>query len=97
MEVLLLRLNKKLYRPNPETNVIEPGQTHSISFLKQDLLHDGYRQIFRYIQRPPQTNQLEYNQIFLPSNLAHTHATDRKSTRLNSSHVSISYAVFCLK
>src|SRR5438067_3304346 len=25
------------------------------------------------------------------------HARDRKSTRLNSSHVSISYAVFCLK
>src|SRR5699024_12242802 len=29
----------------------------------------------------------------------HTHLTsiDRKSTRLNSSHVSISYSVFCLK
>src|SRR5437868_12189115 len=26
-----------------------------------------------------------------------TSAADRKSTRLNSSHVSISYAVFCLK
>src|SRR5690349_21994412 len=26
-----------------------------------------------------------------------THPTDRKSTRLNSSHVEISYAVFCLK
>src|SRR5689334_24185954 len=26
-----------------------------------------------------------------------THAQDRKSTRLNSSHSSISYAVFCLK
>src|SRR3712207_6954246 len=26
-----------------------------------------------------------------------THASDRKSTRLNSSHVNISYAVFCLK
>src|SRR5690606_41558570 len=26
-----------------------------------------------------------------------TSATDRKSTRLNSSHVKISYAVFCLK
>src|SRR5438067_9142950 len=25
------------------------------------------------------------------------HGPDRKSTRLNSSHVSISYAVFCLK
>src|SRR5436309_4834191 len=28
---------------------------------------------------------------------AQTHARDRKSTRLNSSHVKISYAVFCLK
>src|SRR5699024_11454675 len=26
-----------------------------------------------------------------------SHVEDRKSTRLNSSHVSISYAVFCLK
>src|SRR6201992_229587 len=26
-----------------------------------------------------------------------THVEDRKSTRLNSSHMSISYAVFCLK
>src|SRR5207249_10603468 len=31
-----------------------------------------------------------------PSGHAYTGA-DRKSTRLNSSHVSISYAVFCLK
>src|SRR5690349_11348680 len=30
------------------------------------------------------------------SNTTHT-ARDRKSTRLNSSHVEISYAVFCLK
>src|SRR5215208_7915105 len=28
---------------------------------------------------------------------ARSHARDRKSTRLNSSHVAISYAVFCLK
>src|SRR5207249_5315493 len=31
------------------------------------------------------------------SAFAMTSGTDRKSTRLNSSHVSISYAVFCLK
>src|SRR5699024_12408794 len=31
------------------------------------------------------------------SSLALSYAIDRKSTRLNSSHVSISYAVFCLK
>src|SRR5690349_23393943 len=29
--------------------------------------------------------------------LADRHGRDRKSTRLNSSHVEISYAVFCLK
>src|SRR5215217_8802086 len=28
---------------------------------------------------------------------AHGHSLDRKSTRLNSSHANISYAVFCLK
>src|SRR5437868_10343773 len=31
------------------------------------------------------------------SDAAHSQGLDRKSTRLNSSHVSISYAVFCLK
>src|SRR5690349_23600179 len=31
------------------------------------------------------------------NHLAARHERDRKSTRLNSSHVEISYAVFCLK
>src|ERR1035437_2566239 len=31
------------------------------------------------------------------SGSAHPQSTDRKSTRLNSSHANISYAVFCLK
>src|SRR2546426_7274727 len=33
----------------------------------------------------------------LPALSAPSQATDRKSTRLNSSHLVISYAVFCLK
>src|SRR5690606_41788460 len=32
-----------------------------------------------------------------PSRYVHIRQSDRKSTRLNSSHVKISYAVFCLK
>src|SRR5690242_21444368 len=32
-----------------------------------------------------------------PENAVHSTLLDRKSTRLNSSHMSISYAVFCLK
>src|SRR5690554_641154 len=35
--------------------------------------------------------------VHLPENKFMTIAVDRKSTRLNSSHVRISYAVFCLK
>src|SRR5437660_4127298 len=44
---------------------------------------------------------LEKNEIFIPQNALAKNPTtrflDRKSTRLNSSHVAISYAVFCLK
>src|SRR3712207_7376708 len=35
--------------------------------------------------------------LALGSGLAHAGVEDRKSTRLNSSHANISYAVFCLK
>src|SRR5207249_6276763 len=43
-------------------------------------------------RRPPRSES--HRAIRLESNAS---AQDRKSTRLNSSHVSISYAVFCLK
>src|SRR3712207_8657438 len=35
--------------------------------------------------------------VRLDDGLANVEAEDRKSTRLNSSHANISYAVFCLK
>src|ERR1035438_2371528 len=35
--------------------------------------------------------------IVKPETVIKCHRTDRKSTRLNSSHLGISYAVFCLK
>src|SRR5699024_12054937 len=37
-----------------------------------------------------------YTTFFKQTNKERTNNIDRKSTRLNSSHVSISYAVFCL-
>src|SRR3712207_7712517 len=40
---------------------------------------------------------LEGHRDFREYVLAYTNAADRKSTRLNSSHANISYAVFCLK
>src|SRR5699024_12245171 len=43
---------------------------------------------------PNQTNRGNFDPGLFPH---FSHHADRKSTRLNSSHVSISYAVFCLK
>src|SRR5947209_14797344 len=39
----------------------------------------------------------ERSQSALPVRKQHKPSQDRKSTRLNSSHANISYAVFCLK
>src|SRR6266704_3424626 len=68
---------------------------------------------FLMIRRPPRSTLFPYTTLFRsirpsPPRLAHPArgrssrqapegGIDRKSTRLNSSHVSISYAVFCLK
>src|SRR5699024_12387187 len=57
---------------------------------------------FIYLARRPGVHRRNFAQFFLTGiphilqTLEMTHQ-DRKSTRLNSSHVSISYAVFCLK
>src|SRR5437660_8053729 len=64
------------------------------------------------IRRPPRSTLFPYTTLFRSRELVaadaadHSHlrpqprgadGLDRKSTRLNSSHVAISYAVFCLK
>src|SRR6266513_5473471 len=64
---------------------------------------------FLMIRRPPRSTLFPYTTLFRsrkfirePRQGRHCSSgqiavRDRKSTRLNSSHVSISYAVFCLK
>src|SRR5215208_7627860 len=63
---------------------------------------------FLMIRRPPRSTLFPYTTLFRsrhrparaapPGGAGRLHdARDRKSTRLNSSHVAISYAVFCLK
>src|SRR5947199_7888283 len=63
------------------------------------------------IRRPPRSTLFPYTTLFrsfasgavayivrsLPRPPGQGRQTDRKSTRLNSSHLGISYAVFCLK
>src|SRR6266542_6306915 len=64
---------------------------------------------FLMIRRPPRSTLFPYTTLFrssirslplreaLRSHPVCQHVEDRKSTRLNSSHGSTSYAVFCLK
>src|SRR6266699_5636055 len=64
---------------------------------------------FLMIRRPPRSTLFPYTTLFrsscqyCPQRTPRSRRTprrfrlDRKSTRLNSSHVRISYAVFCLK
>src|SRR5215204_7263807 len=63
---------------------------------------------FLMIRRPPRSTLFPYTTLFRsPRGPGHpqrigrpwccVHRGDRKSTRLNSSHTVISYAVFCLK
>src|SRR5438067_8882728 len=66
---------------------------------------------FLMIRRPPRSTLFPYTTLFRSPDAeleggglgrrvarqSELHRGDRKSTRLNSSHVSISYAVFCLK
>src|SRR5437870_8041094 len=63
------------------------------------------------IRRPPRSTLFPYTTLFRSTRRPHSPdgplrahppgqrlaLSDRKSTRLNSSHVAISYAVFCLK
>src|SRR5260363_463052 len=61
---------------------------------------------FLMIRRPPRSTLFPYTTLFRsmprawhcsPPDARCCSASDRKSTRLNSSHQIISYAVFCLK
>src|SRR4249920_4051358 len=62
---------------------------------------------FLMIRRPPRSTLFPYTTLFrsrppwrsweCPPRTVWLPPRDRKSTRLNSSHVRISYAVFCLK
>src|SRR5579863_10683871 len=65
---------------------------------------------FLMIRRPPRSTLFPYTTLFrspiaarltpaceFPGRAPTARESDRKSTRLNSSHPSISYAVFCLK
>src|SRR6266704_2519536 len=75
-------------------NVARPGEIHmSNTCLKlSDVLAEELSHIAKYRE-----SRLDNPDLFKAPKPPSSLRRDRKSTRLNSSHVSISYAVFCLK
>src|SRR5437762_7051080 len=69
--------------PRPPTSTLFPYTTLFRSLEDAVLLRPGYAVEYDFIQPTELTRRLD--------------EVDRKSTRLNSSHRCISYAVFCLK
>src|SRR5690606_41855942 len=64
--------------------------------LQQAAEGDGARPVCRG-ERPSATRGCAGHSAGIGASLVARRTADRKSTRLNSSHVKISYAVFCLK
>src|SRR5690625_6703586 len=65
---------------------VHPQAELSILFVTSDIMTELHE---RWMDEPGPTDVLSFPMDEL--------RPDRKSTRLNSSHVAISYAVFCLK
>src|SRR5690625_1526757 len=83
-------IGQKLHLKNERTSIrLFPGDEATLTFE----LHN--KSIIPYVNgdftfQTDKNMRIIYDQV-------HLHKRDRKSTRLNSSHVAISYAVFCLK
>src|SRR5699024_11536740 len=90
--------------PLPPCSILFPYTTlfrsyvHPLSFcaklfnVKNNLIHNSLDVIVTYLHNFHKWHEYVHHHF-----LYNEPSLDRKSTRLNSSHVSISYAVFCLK
>src|SRR5690242_20916756 len=80
--------------PYTSSSDLEFGYTHR---AKEKLgEHRSYHQFIVYTDRLNYCSAL-INNVAYAMSIERLMDIDRKSTRLNSSHMSISYAVFCLK
>src|SRR5438132_9624363 len=89
----ILRRNQRLHvAPKRRSDAVGLERGHRVGGVVDDLPLDGGRQRGRRHARPEAQPILARATGKRPPGIG-----DRKSTRLNSSHTVISYAVFCLK
>src|SRR5690625_4368131 len=78
------------YQPNQIARALLKNQSSVIGLIVPDISHPFFAELINWIESTASEHDLK---VLVCNSLQE----DRKSTRLNSSHVAISYAVFCLK
>src|SRR5690606_39339133 len=73
----------------------EVKERHAFLCEQRDDLLEAKRQLDAVIARLDKESTEKLREVFAQLRAAFAAILDRKSTRLNSSHVKISYAVFC--
>src|SRR5439155_14720958 len=84
-----------LMLPPPPRSTLFPTRRSSDLIIRKDLAERAHENLPTILQY--RTHIKDKSLYHTPPTLAVYIVGDRKSTRLNSSHVAISYAVFCLK
>src|SRR5699024_11561846 len=87
---ILSMVPREYFHPKPKVN-------SSLIRLNRKKSRISYKDKQKYNYFVMKWVNKEYKKIFTKNQFNKSLKQDRKSTRLNSSHVSISYAVFCLK
>src|SRR5699024_12828824 len=80
-----------VYVSSYEQYLMQLFEVEPFRFLKKPLQREQLEDVFLKAQKRIEEKQKSYYRFQFGKTV------DRKSTRLNSSHVSTSYAVFCLK
>src|SRR5207253_8502402 len=97
---LIFHFSFFFFNDSPPTEIYTLSYTTLFRSLQ---LHAGFQRLRRIADRRNQRGAgappLRAQHLWIPAyaQLCKNVERDRKSTRLNSSHVAISYAVFCLK
>src|SRR5437868_8690554 len=82
----------------PYTTLFRSGaEKKTIEAIRQEITREVEEFLRVVFEERRKTGRLDLEATEMAMRSALHRARDRKSTRLNSSHVSISYAVFCLK
>src|SRR3712207_7984535 len=98
----------KFERKKPHVNIgtighVDHGKTTLTAAITMVLSKKGFAEASKYdeIDKAPEEKErgitINTSHVEYETDNRHYAHVDRKSTRLNSSHANISYAVFCLK